>query len=75
MRCYFHLVNGHTMLTDEEGVEVADFEIAKVEALLAVSELQREYDGFIEDWSGWHLHILCNDGTLIHSFPLVRTLH
>ena len=75
MRCYFHLVNGHTTLTDDEGLEVSDFENAKVEALVAVSELQREHDGFIEDWSGWHLHILCNDGTLIHSFPLVRTLH
>jgi hypothetical protein len=75
MRCYFHLVNGHTTLTDGEGVEVCDLENAKVEALMAVSELQREYDGFIEGWSGWHLHILCHDGTLLHSFPLVRTLH
>jgi hypothetical protein len=52
MRCYFHLVNGHTTLTDGEGVEVCDLENAKVEALMAVSELQREYDGFIEGWSG-----------------------
>jgi hypothetical protein len=56
-------------------LEVSDFESAKVQALMTVSELQREYDGFIEDWSGWHLHIVRHDGTLVHSFPLVKTLH
>jgi hypothetical protein len=75
MRCYFHLVNGPTTLTDDEGLEVSDLESAKVQALMAVSELQREYDGFIEDWNGWHLHIVRHNGTLVHSFPLVRALH
>jgi hypothetical protein len=75
MRCYFHLVNDHTTLTDNDGLEVSDLESAKVQALMAVSELQQEYDGFIEDWSGWHLRILCHDGTLLHTFPLVRTHH
>ncbi|MBO1908902.1 hypothetical protein J4G37_29005 [Microvirga sp. 3-52] len=56
-------------------LEVSDFESARVQALMTVSELQREHDGFIEDWSGWHLHIVRHDGTLVHSFPLVKTLH
>jgi hypothetical protein len=75
MRCYFHLVNGHTELIDDDGVEVSNLENAKVQALMAVNELRREYDGAIEDWGGWHLQILCQDGTLLHSFPLVRTMH
>jgi hypothetical protein len=49
MRCYFHLVNGQTTLTDDEGLEVSDLESARVQALMTVSELQREHDGFIED--------------------------
>jgi hypothetical protein len=75
MRCYFHLVNSHEELIDDEGVEVSDLESAKVQAMQAVSELQREYGGGIEDWSGWNLHIVCPEGTLLHSIPLATTLH
>lgn len=75
MRCYFHLVSSHEELIDDEGVEVTDFESAKVQALAAVSELHREYGGVIEDWNGWHLHIVCPEGTLLYSFPLAKTLH
>ncbi len=75
MRCYFHLVNDYTELIDGEGVEVSDLESAKAQAMMAVSELQREYDGSVEDWSGWHLHIRCSRGTLLHAFPLVKTQH
>ena len=74
MRCYFHLVNGHTELVDNDGVEVSDLEDAKVQAMMAVDELQQEYEGFVDDWDGWHLHIICQNGTLLYSFPLVKTL-
>ncbi|EIM26850.1 DUF6894 family protein [Microvirga lotononidis] len=75
MRCYFHLVNSHEELIDDEGIEVSDLESAKAQAVLAVSELRQEYGDVIEDWSGWHLHIVCPEGTLLHSLSLSTTLH
>ena len=75
MRCYFHLVSDDEELIDDEGVEVSDLGSARIQALMAVSELQREYDGTLQDWSGWHLHIRCPEGTLLYSFPLKKALH
>ncbi|WP_371826832.1 hypothetical protein [Microvirga sp. VF16] len=72
MRCYFHLLNHHEELIDDEGVEVPDLESAKLHALIAVSELQREYDGVIEDWHEWRLHIHSSKGSLLHTFPLLK---
>jgi hypothetical protein len=75
MRCYFHLVNSHEALIDDEGVEVADLESAKVQALMAIRELRRDSGGVIDDWSGWHLQIVCPEGTVLHAIPLDGTLH
>ncbi|KLK93680.1 hypothetical protein AA309_07445 [Microvirga vignae] len=75
MRCFFHLVNGHETILDDTGVEVPDLETAKAEAQKAISELQQEYDGVIDDWIGWRLDIVCPEGTLLYSFLLSKSLH
>jgi hypothetical protein len=75
MRCFFHLVNDHEEIVDNTGIEVQDLEGAKVEALLAITELRHEIGAEIEDWSGWRLDIVCPEGTLLHSLPLTNTLH
>jgi hypothetical protein len=75
MRCFFHLVNDHEEIVDNTGIEVQDLESAKVEALLAITELRHEIGAEIEDWSGWRLDIVCPEGTLLHSLPLNTTLH
>ena len=75
MRCFFHLVNDHEEIVDNTGIEVQDLESAKVEALLAITELRHEIGAEIEDWSGWRLDIVCPKGTLLHSLPLNTTLH
>jgi hypothetical protein len=75
MRCFFHLVNDHEEIVDNTGIEVQDLEGAKVEALLAITELRHEIGAEIEDWSGWRLDIVCPEGTLLHSLPLNNTLH
>ncbi|WP_409366288.1 DUF6894 family protein [Microvirga sp. 3-52] len=75
MRCFFHLVNDHEEIVDNTGIEVQDLEGAKVEALLAITELRHEIGAEIEDWSGWRLDIVCPEGTLLHSLPLNTTLH
>jgi hypothetical protein len=70
-----HLVNGSDEILDPGGIEVSDPESAKVQALQAVSELQGELGEMIEDWSGWHLNIVCPEGTLLYTLPLGTTLH
>ena len=75
MRCYFHLLSDQEELIDDVGIEVLDLESAKIEAWMAVCELQRECGGAIEEWSGWRLQVLCPEGTLLYSFALPTTLH
>jgi hypothetical protein len=75
MRCFFHLVNDHEEIVDNTGIEVQDLESAKVEALLAITELRHEIGAEIEDWSGWRLDIVCPEGTLLHSLLLNNTVH
>jgi hypothetical protein len=75
MRCFFHLVNDHEEIVDNTGIEVQDLESAKVQALLAITELRQEIGADIEDWSGWRLDIVCPEGTLLHSMLLNNTVH
>ncbi|WP_404291725.1 DUF6894 family protein [Microvirga sp. RSM25] len=75
MRCFFHLVNDHEEIVDNTGIEVQDLESAKVQALLAITELRQEIGADIEDWSGWRLDIVCPRGTLLHSMLLNNTVH
>jgi hypothetical protein len=75
MRCFFHLVNDHEEIVDNTGIEVQDLESAKVQALLAITELRQEIGADIEDWSGWRLDIFCPRGTLLHSMLLNNTVH
>ena len=75
MRCYFHLISDHDQILDDEGIEVSDLESAKTQALMAVSELQQELGGIVQDWSGWYLRILSSEGNLLYSFPLVKPPH
>jgi hypothetical protein len=75
MRCFFHLVNDHEEIVDNTGIEVQDLESAKVQALLAITELRQEIGADIEDWSGWRLDIVCPRGTLLYSVLLNNTVH
>jgi len=75
MRCYFHLVHDHGELIDDEGIEVSDFENAQAQAMVAMTELQREPRGIVEDWSGWQLNVVNAEGCLLWSIPLNLALH
>ncbi|MBB4039659.1 hypothetical protein GGR34_001301 [Microvirga flocculans] len=75
MRCFFHLVNDHEEIVDNTGIDVSDLENAKTQALVAIKELRQEIGEDAQDWSGWRLDIVCSLGTLLHSLPLVETVH
>jgi hypothetical protein len=70
MHCYFHLVKGRETIPDEAGIEVADIEIAQLEALKAVQELRRE-EGQIDAYlKGWRLNVVDASGNLLLSIRL-----
>jgi hypothetical protein len=75
MRCYFHLVNGEDAILDDTGVEVTDLDTARSEALRAIHELRQEFEGVADDWSGWHLDVVCPEGTVLLSMNLGMTVH
>jgi hypothetical protein len=75
MRCYFHLVNGHEEILDDEGIEVSDLDHAKAQALAAIDDLRNEA---IEDgasWQGWRLDIADPSGRVLASLCLEPTRH
>jgi hypothetical protein len=75
MRCFFHLVSDHEEIVDSTGIEVQDLESAKVQAQIAINELRQEIGDSADDWSGWRLNIVCPLGTILHTLPLINTVH
>jgi hypothetical protein len=75
MRCFFHLVNGAEIILDDTGIEVSNLESAKAQAWEAIKELRREADDEAQDWGGWHLNIICPEGSLLASLPLRQSVH
>ena len=57
MRCYFHLENDTTRISDEDGIEVADLKEARAQAFIAVEEALDEASqtGW---WRGWRLMVV-----------------
>ena len=74
MRCFFHLVSDYEEIVDSTGIEVRDLESAKTHAQTAINELRQEI-GDEADWSGWRLNIVCPLGTILHTLPLISTMH
>ena len=54
MLLYFHLKDAHEIILDDEGVEVSGTHEARIQALLAVDELQGEDP---RNWLGWTLEV------------------
>jgi hypothetical protein len=70
LRCYFHLVNHHTCIRDNDGLEVPSAEEARLEAFRAIHELLQEEPDAGGEWRGWRLDIAGGDERLILSIPL-----
>ena len=69
MPLYFHLQNGNEMIRDEEGVDVADLDTAKAQALRSIRELRNE-DSELHDWAGWKLAVVDETGALLFSLDM-----
>jgi hypothetical protein len=75
MRCYFHLVNSHEEILDDEGVDVSDLEHAKAQAMQAIDELRKEAIEIGASWQGWRLDIADPSGRVLASLSLDPTRH
>jgi hypothetical protein len=58
------------MIRDEDGIEVADLDAAKAEALKAVQEMRGEQDTESHDWGDWTLAISDASGAVLFSLDV-----
>ncbi len=70
MRVHFHLLDGHETIRDLEGVEVADLQEARVQAIRAVQELAQEDELAAQSWSGSTLSVADDRGAVLFSLAL-----
>jgi hypothetical protein len=69
-RYYFHLVNQHDAVPDEDGLELIDLAKAGDEILLAVQEFRRENPPAADGWRGWRLNVADGSGAVVFSISL-----
>ena len=72
MRIYLHLKDVHQTIVDDEGVEVCGTREARIQALLAIEELQEED---ARDWSGWILMATDAHGRVLFTLDLACLTH
>src|SRR5215208_7224224 len=65
MHCYFNLVSSHHTITDDEGLEVADVEEARIFARDAVAEMVQDSIAEIAHWRGWQMEARDASGTVL----------
>lgn len=75
MRCFFHLVNSHESILDDEGVEVSNLETAEVFALQAIDDIRNEAIQAGASWQGWRLDVVDPSGKVLLTIPLEPTRH
>jgi hypothetical protein len=73
MRCYFNLLSASDIIRDTDGIEVDDLEEARAQALRAVEELREDNNVTNDDWQGWRLEVVDENGTLLFAISLGRT--
>ncbi|WP_425523211.1 DUF6894 family protein [Microvirga splendida] len=69
-RCFFHLVKGEVVLTDDVGVDAADIGNASAQVLTALCDLRAAVPDAEDDWHGWSLEILDCTGHLLGTISL-----
>jgi len=70
MRCFFHLLGGTSAIRDESGVEVADLDEARAQALAGIREFRQELGADANEWRNWTLTVTDAAGRTLFSLPL-----
>jgi hypothetical protein len=72
MRYYFNLVRAPEIITDQVGIELADFDRARAYVLEALTELREEDGEPADNWNGWMLEVCDVSGGVILALNLDR---
>jgi hypothetical protein len=70
MRCYFHLIKGDAIIRDDIGVEVADVDEARREAMTTISEMATQEPNLAREGAGWTLIVTDPAGAVLVAIPL-----
>jgi hypothetical protein len=70
MRCFFHLVSEHEVITDVVGINVADLKAARLEAVAAAAELSTDDPEGATSWLGWRLEVANVTGNVLFRIDL-----
>jgi len=70
MRCYFHVLTATGVIRDEEGIEVADLNHARAEALAALHEVREEDEAAGTEWQKGTLQVSDYAGAVLFSLRL-----
>ena len=74
MWCYFNLVSAHQTIADDQGVEVADVDEARMLAREAAAEMIQAGEAQIADWRGWQLEAADASGAVLFTISLEALL-
>jgi hypothetical protein len=64
-RYYFHLVDGHDIIPDDVGVNVADLAEACAETIEAVYEFRQDHAATEADWTDWQVEVADASGAIV----------
>jgi hypothetical protein len=69
-RYYFHLVDGHDIIPDDVGVNVADLAEACAETIEAVYEFRQDHAATESDWTDCQVEVADASGAIVLTLDL-----
>ena len=67
---FFNLTDGSQVIRDDEGLQLADMNVAVAYAIKAIKELRAEAPSPSQDWLGWRMEITNGTGEVVWVIPL-----
>jgi hypothetical protein len=68
MRYYFHVVDGHDLVRDDEGIEIDESPHVQTEACKALEEMKRESPELVQTGEGWRMDVTDASGAVLSLF-------
>ena len=63
-RYYFHLVDGHEIIPDRIGIDVADLEEVRTVGLAAIHQFRQEHPATAAKWRDWRVEVTDVQGSI-----------
>ncbi|WP_046866256.1 DUF6894 family protein [Microvirga massiliensis] len=69
-RYYFHLVDGHEIIPDRTGIDVADLDEVRATTLEAVHQFRQEHPATAAKWQDWRIEVTDAQGVVAVTLEL-----